>query len=65
MDMSNVYIEMVHCADNLIVLGRLAGQQTGFSRRLKAKVVYGSVSCQTLHTLKSNLVAGSVVLPLS
>lgn len=31
---------MVHCADNLIVLGRLAGQQTGFNRRLKAKVVY-------------------------
>lgn len=31
---------MVHCADNLIVLGLLAGQQTGFNRRLKAKVVY-------------------------
>jgi hypothetical protein len=32
--------ETVHCADNLIVLGRLAGQQTGFNCRLKAKVVY-------------------------
>ena len=35
---------MVHCADNLIVLRRLAGQQTGFNRRLKAKVVYVKIA---------------------
>jgi hypothetical protein len=41
-----VYIVMVHCADNLIVLGRLAGQQTGFNRKLKAKVVYVRIAVQ-------------------
>jgi hypothetical protein len=30
-------IGMVHCGDKLIVLGLLAGQQTGFNRLLKAK----------------------------
>lgn len=56
---------MVHCADNLIVLGLLVGQQTGFNRRLKAKVVYVKItavqwtSC-VFHAVKYNELEGSV-----
>jgi hypothetical protein len=39
---------MVHCGDKLIVLGRLAGQQTGFNRMLKAKVVHVSVTVRSV-----------------
>lgn len=56
---------MVHCADNLIVLGRLVGQQTGFNRSLKAKVVYvriTAVQCTScvFHAVKYNEFGGFV-----
>ena len=49
---------MVHCADNLIVLGRLAGQQTGFNRMLKAKVVYVRSSAVRWTSLSPRVCSG-------